>query len=125
MLRAAVAAESGERTPISGWGRDCCARAASGHAAPAPQSSLMNSRRRKLNIGLPSLELSRGSVYRTLSLLRRARQVVGSALNCSEIGGLMSALGQKQTSAGHLAYVRFTPESGHQPTDLSTSALCH
>jgi len=34
----------------------------------------------------------------------------------------MSALGQKQTSVGHLAYVRFTQESGHQPAGHGMSA---
>jgi hypothetical protein len=33
------------RTPIRGTLWDCCARAASGHAAAAPPSSVMNSRR--------------------------------------------------------------------------------
>jgi len=32
---------------------DCCARAASGHAAAAPHSSVMNSRRLMPDIGLP------------------------------------------------------------------------
>src|SRR5262249_34735587 len=36
----------------------------------------------------------------------------------------MSALGQKRTSAGRLGYVRFTPESGHEPARLGMSALC-
>jgi putative ABC transport system substrate-binding protein len=44
MLRAADAAESGERMPMSGRTGCCCARAASGHTA-APPRSVMNSRR--------------------------------------------------------------------------------
>src|SRR5262249_30891054 len=36
----------------------------------------------------------------------------------------MSALGQKRTLGGHLAYVRFTPESGHWRADVGMSALC-
>src|SRR5262249_37089521 len=78
----------------------CCARAASGHAAAAPPSSAMNRRRCRSNIGKPLPR--RWSVYRTVSLLRRARQVLGVGLNCSEIGGLMYALGQNRTSDGRL-----------------------
>ena len=44
MLRAAVAGESGGRRQLAIHPKDCCARAASGHAA-APPSSVMNSRR--------------------------------------------------------------------------------
>jgi hypothetical protein len=64
------------RNPITGIFR-CCARAASGHAAVEPPSRARNSRLR-----MPASIAK--SVYRTLSLLRRARQVLGVGLNCSE-----------------------------------------
>jgi len=44
----------GVRNPITGIA-DCCARAASGHAA-APPSSVMNSRRLMSDMGLPPAE---------------------------------------------------------------------
>ena len=43
MLRAPPAAEAGDRMPIEGIAA-CCARAATGHAAAAPPSNVMNSR---------------------------------------------------------------------------------
>jgi hypothetical protein len=43
-----------KRNPITGIA-GCCACAASGHAAPAPPSSVMNSRRLMSNMGLPPL----------------------------------------------------------------------
>jgi hypothetical protein len=49
--RVAVAAESGDNNAISGRPEGCSARIASGHAAAAPQSNVMNSRRL---IGPPS-----------------------------------------------------------------------
>jgi len=36
----------------------------------------------------------------------------------------MSEMGQKRTWRSHLGYVRFTPESGHQPAGAGMSALC-
>src|SRR5215831_10286395 len=45
MLRAADAAERGERMPMGGRTGCCCARVASGHATAAPLSSVMNARR--------------------------------------------------------------------------------
>ena len=42
------------RTPMVGNLPGCCARAASGHAATAPPSSVMNSRRRMLDLPLQS-----------------------------------------------------------------------
>src|SRR5215471_8156519 len=85
----------------------CCARAVSGHAA-VPASNVMNWRRRMPGALQPR---ATGSVYRRLSLLQSGLQVLGVDLNCSEIGGLMSALGQKRTSSGHLGQIRFTPKA--------------
>jgi hypothetical protein len=64
-------------------GLRCCARAASGQAAAAPPSRVMNSRRLMPDIGLPPA-WRRRSVYRTLNLPQRGRQVLGAGLNCSE-----------------------------------------
>ena len=50
-------------TPMRRMRSPCCARAASGHAAAAPPSSVMNSRRPMLDMGGPSLR-----DYRSLSL---------------------------------------------------------
>ena len=58
------------------------ARAVSGQAA-APPSSVMNWRRLMPRIGLPPA-WRRRSVYRTLNLPQRGRQVLGVDLNCSE-----------------------------------------
>jgi hypothetical protein len=69
------------RNPITGIA-GCCARAASGHAA-APPSSEMNSRRLMSDIGFP-LALAPRSVFRTLNLPQRGRQVLGADLNRSE-----------------------------------------
>src|SRR6516164_1350030 len=67
----------------------CCARAASGHAAAAPQRSMMNSRR---SMGFPRAEGHAGQLkeYHILD-----RELCGRW----HLGGpqLMSALGQKQT----------------------------
>src|SRR5262249_12311233 len=86
-----------------------CARAAHGHAAEQGNELPPSHAWR------PPASTAR-SVYRTLSLLRRARQVLGADLNCSEFKaagrGLMSALGQNRTSGSHLGHVRFTPETG-------------
>src|SRR5262249_40465646 len=91
--------------PTIGSFVDCCARAASGQTAAAP-TSVMNRRRRRSNISQPLPWLRRWSVYRTISLLRRAPQVLGVGLNCSELVPSretpMSALGQKRTLDGHL-----------------------
>jgi len=78
----------------------------------------MNSRRRRSNIRQPLPWLRRWSVYRTVSLLRIARQVLGVGR------GLMSALGQNRTLGGRLGDVRFTPESGHARAGHGMSALC-
>jgi len=77
------------KNPITGIA-DCCARAASGHAAAVPPSGVMNSRRFMLNMGTSSPVAWRRrhrawrSVYRTLSLPQSSRQVLGADLNCSE-----------------------------------------
>src|SRR5262249_39831082 len=82
------------RNPITGIAV-CCARAARGHAAVAPPSSVMNSRRLMTNIGLPPTRHTppgvttsgRGplrSIRRTLSLPQNGRQVLETDLNCSE-----------------------------------------
>src|SRR5262249_47631614 len=55
---------------------------ASGHAAAAPPSSVMNWRRSMPDIGV--LPPWCRSVYRTLNLPQRGRQVLGTDLNCSE-----------------------------------------
>src|SRR5262249_37928714 len=105
----------------------CCARASNGQEsedAAAPPRSAMSCRRLRSNIRQPLPWFRRWSVYRSISLLRRAQQVLGAGLNCSEIGGLMSALGQKQTSGGDLGHVRFTPKSGHWRAGAGRSALC-
>jgi hypothetical protein len=44
-LRVAAAGDGGDNTPINGRPDEDCARAASGHTAAAPPSSVMNSRR--------------------------------------------------------------------------------
>jgi len=71
------------RTPIVGSLPACCARAASGHAAAAPPSSVMKSRRLTPSIGLPPLGWATDT-YRMLNLAQRGRQVLGADLNCSE-----------------------------------------
>ena len=55
----------------------CCARAVSGHAAAAPPSSDMNSRRLLSNIGLPAPWVPQ-------ALGPRFRQVLAAGLNHSE-----------------------------------------
>src|SRR5262249_14054437 len=92
----------------------------------------MNSRRRMSNIRQPLPWLRRWSVYRTRSLLRRARQVLGVDLNCSETeaadrgpnvrfgskADLRRSLGpnplhpRKRTLAGRHWHVRFVPIAG-------------
>src|SRR5215831_3567226 len=63
----------------------CCARTPSGHAAAAPPSSVMNSRRLMSDIRLPPTRMGcRRSVYRKLSLPRGGWKVLGADLNCSE-----------------------------------------
>src|SRR5262249_5527714 len=52
-LRAAVATESGDMTPITGIAA-CCARAVIGHAAAAPPSAASNSRRLIVTVIRPS-----------------------------------------------------------------------
>src|SRR5438128_6999610 len=78
------------RKPITGIA-GCCARTASGHAAAAPPSSVMNLRRlmqgmavlpRRSDHQQPTKQS--GSVYRTFSLPPGDRQVLGADLNCSE-----------------------------------------
>src|SRR5262245_24464936 len=62
--------------------RWCCARAASGHTA-APATSVMSSRRLMSDMGLPPA-LAPPSVFLTLNLPQRDRQVLAADLNCSE-----------------------------------------
>jgi len=57
-------------------------RAASGHAAAAPPSSVMKLRRLMPDIGVPPA--SALPVYRTLNLLKKGRKVLGPDLKCSE-----------------------------------------
>src|SRR5215467_8083180 len=71
----------------------CCARAASGHAAAAPPSSVMNLRRFMSSIGdfLPiAADWPVRPVFRRFSLPQGGRQVLGAELKCSESkrGGL-------------------------------------
>jgi hypothetical protein len=50
MLRVAAAGGSGDNTPINRRPDEDCARAASGHAAATPLSSVMNERRPMQNV---------------------------------------------------------------------------
>src|SRR5262249_46976419 len=87
---------NGLSTPILRTRSACCARAASGHAAAAPPSSVMNARRLMLHTGLslppaiphPSVGSTRKrrpvrSVYLGASLPWNARQVLGTDLDRS------------------------------------------
>ena len=84
------------RKPIPGIA-GCCARALSGHAAAAPPSSVMNSRRPMSSTGLRPPLWARGasndhppgrrpmqSVCSMLRLPRRVGAILGADLNCSE-----------------------------------------
>src|SRR5262249_25350137 len=71
-------------TPMRGIFATCCARAASGHAAAAPPTSVMNSRR--FIIALTPNPSIHGLT------------IAGQAVQRSKTGPLMSALGQKQRS---------------------------
>src|SRR5262249_32693052 len=77
------------KKPIIGNFRDCCARAASGHAAEPP-SSVMKSRRFMSSMGdflpyaLSARRLTRPADFRHLSLPAAGRLVLGADLNCSE-----------------------------------------
>src|SRR5215813_6053228 len=66
--------------PITGIG--CCARAARGHAAAAPPSSVMNWRRLMSSMG--SSPEPAVPAYRRLRMPRKRPQVLGVDLNCSE-----------------------------------------
>jgi hypothetical protein len=70
----------------------CCPRAASGQAAAAPPTSVMNSRRRMSNMGLlpvrraPRIQPTTAapqSVCRKFSLPQGGPQVLEAVLNCS------------------------------------------
>jgi len=76
------------RNPITGI-VGCCARASSGHAA-APPSTVMNSRRLKSSIGLPSA-WRRRSVYRRLNL--NAPQQRSRSCNAYSITSIAKAPG--------------------------------
>src|SRR5262245_13967056 len=71
-------AANGVSTPMRRTRSPCCPRAAIGHAAAAPPSSVMNSRRLILNLPLQE------SVHRILSLPWGRRRVLQTHLNCSE-----------------------------------------
>jgi hypothetical protein len=72
-----------EIDPIIGIEPLCCARVASGHAAAAPPSSVMNVRRFMSDIGLP-LALGPDDRYAPSAYLTKARKVLGSDLNRCE-----------------------------------------
>jgi len=82
----------------------CCARAATDHAA-APPRSVMNSRRLMSDMGLP-LALAPPSVFRTLNLPQRGRQVLGANLNRSESNRLLITQGLKEKSGLRVARFR-------------------
>jgi hypothetical protein len=58
-----ISAEVPPRNPITGIAV-CCARAASGHAAAAPPSKVMNSRRLTLDLPLQSRSTARSACHR-------------------------------------------------------------
>jgi hypothetical protein len=118
------------------------ARAASGHAAAQP-SSVTNSRRLIPGIGFSCLPPR--SVYRTLNLPQRGRQVLGADLKCSESRrgvptplsahdaaplhcgistSSMSALGQTRPANADNGFpdVRFTPKADKQRITSAKSA---
>src|SRR6516165_8951149 len=70
------------RKPMVGTLVECCARAASGHAAAAPPRSVMKSRRLKAGMGSPHPVQP---VSRTLSLAWKDWLVLGATLNRSEL----------------------------------------
>src|SRR5438309_1681862 len=72
----------------------CCARAASGHAAAAPASSVIKWRRRRSSMG--SLPEPAGPAYPRLRVPRKRLQVLGVDLNRSE-------LSRWRETAGHTA----------------------
>src|SRR5215472_18435376 len=65
----------GVKKPILAGG--CCARAANGHPAAAPPSSVMNSRRLMSDMDLPP---SQGSVCRDVSLSQSGHRVLWRAI---------------------------------------------
>src|SRR5262249_21914423 len=67
----------GDKTPTRGILPVCCALAASGHATPAPPSSVMNSRRLTPNMELPPPQ----SGCRIVSLRQTGRPVLARDLN--------------------------------------------
>src|SRR5262249_23240385 len=84
------------KKPMVGSFPTCCARATSGHAAAAPPSSVMKSRRLRLDTGLslppaiptlvwkvPANDGPVRSVYLGASLPRNARQVLETDLDRS------------------------------------------
>src|SRR5262249_35320980 len=68
----------------------CCARTASGQAAAAPPSSVMNWRRLRSSMG--SSPEPAEPAYRRLRMPRKRPQVLGVDLNRSESGRLISVL---------------------------------
>jgi len=78
----------------------------------------MNSRRRRSNIRQPLPGLRRWSVYRTVSLLRIARQVLGVGR------GLNVRFGSEPDIGRSLRRCPLYPESGHARAGQGISALC-
>src|SRR5262245_37420192 len=78
--RAHRAADPELRNPTRGAG--CCARAATGHAAAAPPSSVINWRLVAWTMGSPPEPVE--PAYPPFRLPWKDRQVLGLSLNCSE-----------------------------------------
>src|SRR5438067_13716290 len=98
----------------------CCARAASGHAAAAPASSVIKWRRRRSSMG--ALPEPAGPAYPRLRVPRKRLQVLGVDLNRSE-------LSRWRETAGHPAFAlrnlwNIAPglpgHSGLMPADFTT-----
>jgi hypothetical protein len=68
-------------TPIRRMRSGCCARAASGHTATAPPSSVMNWRRLRSSMGSPEPAVP---AYPRLRMPRKRPQVLGVGLNRSD-----------------------------------------
>src|SRR6516164_11333308 len=107
----------GASTPMRRIRPDCCARAAIGHAAAAPPSSDMKSRR--LRAGMVSTPPSAAGF---LSLARRDRPVLGATLNRSELGGRRQAVARSGRSQVHSFFVALLVCDLHGSSEMS---LCH
>ena len=106
----------GSRNPITGIA-GCCARAASGHAAAAPPSSVMNSRRFIRSIASDASS-RRGSIADW-----RASSQGPAALRIST--PLMSATGQKHELPHRSIAVRFAPNQQTPTRRVRCDAMCH